>query len=98
MFKGGFIKLYLHKWKELTSNMEVIDTVLGMPINITTNLPIINKYQYPFNDKEGAFAEFKIRNLFKKGVIKFLVMSQVNLFHQYFSERKVIVDIILFLI
>ena len=90
--------MYLHKWKELTFNIEVIGTVLGMPINITTNLPISNKYQYPFNDKEGAFTEFKVQNLYKKGVIKFLVMSQVNSSHQYFSERKVIVDIVLFLI
>ena len=49
-FQWGCIKVYLHKWKEVTSNMEVIDTVLGMPINITSDRPIINKYQYPFND------------------------------------------------
>ena len=67
--QGGCIKLYLHKWKELTSDMEVINTVSGMPINIASNLPTINKYQYPFNDKEDAFIDSEIQNLLKKGVI-----------------------------
>ena len=58
------------KWKELTSDMENISTVSSVPINITLNLPIIHKYQYPFNDKKDAFIEFKIPNLLKKGVIK----------------------------
>ena len=30
-------KLYLDKWKELTSDMEVISTISGMPINIASN-------------------------------------------------------------
>ena len=68
-FQGGSIKLHLHKWKELTSNMEVISTVSGMPVNTASNLPIINKYQYPFNDKEDAFIESEIQNLLKKGAI-----------------------------
>ena len=41
-----------------------------MPINIASNPPIINKYQYPFNDKEDAFIESEIQNLLKKGVIR----------------------------
>ena len=57
--------------KELTSGMEVIGTVSGMPINIASNLPIINRYQYPFNDKEDAFSESEIQNLLKKRVKKF---------------------------
>ena len=69
-FQGGCIKLSLHKWEELTSDMEVISTVLGMPINIASNLPITNKYQYPFNDKEDAFIESEIQNLVKKGFIR----------------------------
>ena len=50
--------------------MEVIGTVSGVPIDIASNLPIINKYQYPFNDKEDVFIESKIQNLLKKGVIR----------------------------
>ena len=69
-FQGGCIKLYLHKKKELTSVLEVIGTVSGMPIDIASNLPVINKYQYPFNDKEDVFIESKIQNLLKKGVIR----------------------------
>ena len=50
--------------------MEVISTVSGMLINIALNLPIINTYQYHFNDKEGGFIESEIQNLLKKGVIE----------------------------
>ena len=69
-FQGGCIKFCLYKWKELTSDMEVIGTVSGMPINIASNLSIFDKYQYPFNDKEDAFIGSEIQNLLKKGVIK----------------------------
>ena len=69
-FQGGCIKLYLHKQKELTSVLEVIGTVSAMPIDIASNPPIINKYQYSFNDKEDVFIESKIQNLLKKGVIR----------------------------
>ena len=57
-FQEGCIKLYLHKWKELTSDMELISTVSGMPINIASNLPIINKYLYPFNDTWDIYVYF----------------------------------------
>ena len=70
MLQGDCIKLYLHIWKKLTSDMEVISTVSGMLINIALNLPIINTYQYHFNDKEGGFIESEIQNLLKKGVIE----------------------------
>ena len=69
-FQGGCIKLYLHKWNKLTSDMEIIGTVSGMRINIASNLPIINKYQYPSNDTEDVFIESEIQNLLKKGVIR----------------------------
>ena len=35
--------------------MELKGTVSDMPINIASKFPIINKYQYPFNDKEDTF-------------------------------------------
>ena len=49
--------------------MEVTSTVSGMPINIASNLPIINKQNYPLYDKEDAFIEPEIKNL-TKGVIR----------------------------
>ena len=42
-FQGGCIK--------------AVGPVAGVPINIRSNLPLINKYQYSFNDKEDAFIE-----------------------------------------
>ena len=69
-FQGSCIKLYLHKWKELTFDMEVISTVLGIPINIASNLSIFDKYQYTFNIKEDDFIESEIQSLLKKEVIR----------------------------
>ena len=50
--------------------MEVIGTILGMPINITSNLPVIKKYQPPFNEKEDTFIESEMQNVLKEGVVK----------------------------
>ena len=65
-FQAGCITLCLHIWKELTSDMEVISTASGIPINIASKSPITDKYQYPFNDKEDS----EIENLLKKGIIR----------------------------
>ena len=46
--------------------MEVISTASGIPINIASKSPVIDKYQYPFNDKEDS----EIENLLKKGIIR----------------------------
>ena len=62
--------MYLHKWKELKFDIEVISTVLGMPINIASIFSIFNKYQYPFNIMEDAFIESEIQSLLKKEVIR----------------------------
>ena len=69
-FQESCIKLDLHNWEELTSDMEKIRTVSGMPINIASNLPIINKYQYPFNDKEDAFIQSEIQNFPENGATR----------------------------
>ena len=67
-YQGDCNKLYLHKWKKLASDMEVTGTVSDMSRNIASNL--VNKYQYPFNDKEDAFIESEIQNLLKKVVMQ----------------------------
>ena len=69
-FQESCIKLDLHNWEELTSDMEKIRTVSGMPINIASNLPIINKYQYPFSDKEDAFIQSEIQNFPENGATR----------------------------
>ena len=43
--------------------MELKGTVSDMPINIASKFPIINKYQYPFNDKEDTFIKSKIQKV-----------------------------------
>ena len=65
--------------------MKVIGTVSGMPINITSNLPIINKYQYFFND---TFIESEIQNLLKKGAIKNLSREPDEFISPIFLREK----------
>ena len=62
----GCITFYLHKWKELKFDMEVISTASGIPINIVSSFPSINEYQYLFNEKEDTLMESEIENLLKK--------------------------------
>ena len=87
-FQGDCIKLYLHKWKKLTSDMEVTGTVSGMSRNIASNLAIINKYQYRFNDKEDAFIESEIQNLLKRVVMQSSNHEQGEFFLTIFLRKK----------
>ena len=87
-FQGDCIKLYLHKWKKLTSDMEVTGTVSGMSRKIASNLAIINKYQYRFNDKEDAFIESEIQNLLKRVVMQSSNHEQGEFFLTIFLRKK----------
>ena len=69
-FQGGSIKSHLEQWALLTSDPEVIEMVMGMPISITSELYPLNTYQYPLNKKEHNFIEEELKNLLRKKVIK----------------------------
>ena len=70
--------------------MEVISTVSRMPTNIASNLPIINKYKYPFNDKEDAFIESEIQNLLK-GIIRNSSQEPCEFVSLIFLREKILI-------
>ena len=39
-FKAGKLKRYFYKWKELTSNKEILQTVLGLKLEFSGDPPI----------------------------------------------------------
>ena len=63
-----FITVYT-EWSALTLDAEVLQTVKGMHINITTSLPSTNSFQYSFNELETEFVRQEIQNLLGKRVI-----------------------------
>ena len=75
--------------ERLASDVEVISIVSSMPIDIASNLPIINKYQYPFNDKVDAFIESEIQNLLKKGVIRNSIHEPGEFISPIFLREKI---------
>ena len=75
--------------ERLASDVEVISIVSGMPIDIVSNLPIVNKYQYPFNDKVDAFIESGIQNLLKKGVTRNSIHEPSEFISPIFLREKI---------
>ena len=73
LHKAGRIKLHYMQWCSLTSDMEVIETVTGMPIDILGNLDNARRtsFQYPFGKEEHNFVKVEIERLLRKGVIVF---------------------------
>ena len=69
LFRAGCLSQCYTEWSALTSDAEVLQTVRGMHINITTSLPSTNSFQYSFNELETEFVRQEIQNLLGKRVI-----------------------------
>ena len=69
-FSGGCIKNQFHKWVQLTSDREVLETVQGLHINLTDTLPISPGFQYPFGEEEEKFIIKEIDRLLDKSIIQ----------------------------
>ena len=69
-FKAGWLKHYLHKWKELTSGKEILQTVLGLGLEFLGDLPVEhNSYIPQFSKKDESAVDLVIKKLFAKDVI-----------------------------
>ena len=73
LHKAGRIKLHYMQWCSLTSDMKVLETVTGIPIDILGNLDNARRtsFQYPFGKEEHNFVKVEIERLLRKGVIVF---------------------------
>ena len=66
-FTAGSIQFAYCNWECLTTDHEVLETVSGMHISLTSELPIQRAIQYNFNPQERKYIEQEINNLLKKG-------------------------------
>ena len=85
-FKGGCIKSYLHNWKRLTSDEEILNMVEGLSINLTDDLPATTPIQYPLGKEEHIFVMQEINRLLDRNIIQpcLVGMKRGNLYHPYF--------------
>ena len=68
-FKAGSIRSCFKKWKLITSDPEVLQTVWGMPINVSLKLQPIESFQYPLKQSETTFIKKELESLLQKKVI-----------------------------
>ena len=69
-FKACKLKHYFHKWKELTSDKKILQTVLGPKLEILGDPPVKhNSYIPQFSKEDESAADLEIQKLFAKDVI-----------------------------
>ena len=70
-FKAGSLAAYSHKWHELTSDPEILETVTGQHIEFDT-VPMQGKplMQTKLSDIQTVSVDLEIAQLLKKGVIQ----------------------------
>ena len=66
LFRAGCFSQSDTKWSALTSDAEVLQTVKGMHINITSSISSTNPFQYSFNEVKTEFVRQEIQNLLGK--------------------------------
>ena len=70
-FKAGKLKHYSHKWEELTSDKEILQTVSGLKLEFLGDPPVKhNSYIPQFSKEDESAVDLEIKKLLAKGVIK----------------------------
>ena len=70
-FRAGSLKEYLSKWEKVTSDREILKTVVGLPVDIGVLPTIKPKYlSSRFSKQETVLIENEISSLLNKGVIQ----------------------------
>ena len=66
----GHLKYFAKEWKEITSDREIVDMVLGMHIELTDK-PVQSKHPFPipFSAEETKFMDNHVKELLAKNVI-----------------------------
>ena len=69
-FKAGKLKHYSRKWKVLTSDKKILQTVLGLKLEFLGDPPVKhNSYIPQFSKEDEAATDLEIQKLLAKGVI-----------------------------
>ena len=79
-FKAGSIRSWFEKWKLITSDPEVLQTVSGMPIN--------QSFQYPLKQSGVTFTEKDLESLLLKKVTVSSEPEQGEFVSQIFIREK----------
>ena len=67
---NGKLKHYFHKWKELTSDKEILQTVMGLKLEFLGDPPVKhNSYIPQFSKEDEPEIDLEIQKLLAKGVI-----------------------------
>ena len=87
-FRGGCLKDLFHQWQLITTDTEVLETVSGMYIDNSSELPNGNIYQYNFSSEETNFVREEIQNLLKKQVIVEVSHEEGEFISPIFVRKK----------
>ena len=68
-FKAGNVKQYLHNWKQLTKDRNIIDIVTGVKLEFSEKPVYKHAPCQTFNGKEAALVRDEVAKLLDKGVI-----------------------------
>ena len=68
-FRGGRVKDFYHQWTCITSDPEILETVSGLSINLTGELPHCKAFQYPLGEEEQQFVRLEVKRLLTKKII-----------------------------
>ena len=69
-FKAGKLKHYFHKWKELTIDKEILQTVLGLKLEFLGDPPEKHNSHIPhFSNENESAINLEIQKLLAKDVI-----------------------------
>ena len=87
-FYGGRIADFYDRWRELTSDPEILQTVQGLRITINDVLPESNNFQYPFKKSEELFVASEIERLLEKNIIAISHYEPGQLISPIFTRPK----------
>ena len=87
-FYGGRIADFYDRWRELTSDPEILQTVQGLRITINDVLPESNNFQYPLKKSEELFVASDIERLLRKNIIAISHYELGQLISPIFTRPK----------
>ena len=86
--KAGSLKSYLQKWREFTSDPEILDTVSGMTIEFDDAHKALQPRANHCSKWEKACVEIELHALMKKGVVKESFPEQGEILSAIFLRPK----------
>ena len=88
-FEAGSISKYIHKWKNITSDKRILDTVEhGLKLEFTGKPPAREAFEFPRPSREWGIINTEIKKLLKKKVIEPCQPEQGEYYSNLFTAEK----------